>query len=684
MSLSVMSSAGSGLPTLTRQPTTFRAMSNRLTEATSPYLLQHKDNPVDWREWGEEAFAEARARDVPVLLSVGYAACHWCHVMAHESFEDTETAAEMNRLYVNVKVDREERPDVDSIYMEAVQAMTGQGGWPMTVWLTPEGRPFYAGTYFPNADRHGMPSFRTVMRAVSDAWETRREEVLGQSERLTQAIGRAIPRSDHLPATDVLEHAYEALSASFDPVNGGFGGPPKFPQQPVLDFLLRIHDESWAPQATPMLKVTLSEMAHGGIHDQLGGGFARYSVDAQWLVPHFEKMLYDNAQLARVYLWAGVELGEPSFIDVARSTIAYLMSDLRHPSGGFFSAEDADSEGVEGKFYLWTTDELDRVLGPADGAEAARFFGASPHGNFEGSNILYRPTSDPWTDRIESIRSRLLQHRATRVRPGLDDKVVASWNGLMVRALAEAGAALDDTGYVEAARETARFVLDEMVVDGALRRSWREGRAGVAAFLEDHAAVAQGLFALYAATGEHQWYEAAEHLTSHIPGRFADPEGGFFDTPIDGEDLIKRPKSQADNPVPSGSGLAAEALLTLSGYTGDPQQRDHTAATLQAAGLLMERYPSMVGHHLGVLHSYLTGRQLAIVGPDWPDLSRVYWDRFRPNVVLAVSPTGEEPIPLFEGRANPSRTLAYVCRDHVCDLPTADPGDLADQLEPRS
>jgi hypothetical protein len=654
---------------------------NRLAGATSPYLLQHKDNPVDWREWGQDAFAEARARDVPVLLSVGYSACHWCHVMAHESFEDPETAALMNRLYVNVKVDREERPDVDSIYMEAVQTMTGQGGWPMTVWLTPDGRPFYAGTYFPSTDRHGMPSFRAVMQAVSDAWETRRDEVLGQSERLTDAISRAVPQSANLPETAVLEHAYESLAAGFDPINGGFGGPPKFPQQPVLDFLLRIHEERWAPQAASMLKVTLSEMAQGGIHDQLGGGFSRYSVDAQWLVPHFEKMLYDNAQLARLYLWAGIELAEPSFIDVARSTIAYLTTDLRHPAGGFYSAEDADSEGVEGKFYLWTKAELEQVLGPEDGAEAAQFFGASPHGNFEGSNILYRPTSDPWSARTESIRARLLEHRAKRVRPGLDDKVVASWNGLAVRALAEAGAALDDNGYLEAAGETARFVLEEMVVEGVLRRSWRDDLVGsVPGFLEDHAAMAQGLFALYAATGENRWYRAAEQLVTAIVERFTDPEGGFFDTPNDGEDLIKRPKSQTDNPAPSGNGLAAEALLTLSSYTGDEEMRRLATTTLQAAGLLMERYPSMVGHHLAVLHSHLTGRQLAVVGPDWPRLARVHWDRFRPNVVLAPSPTGEEPIPLFEGRADNSRTLAYLCRDHVCDLPTSDPGDLARQL----
>jgi uncharacterized protein YyaL (SSP411 family) len=653
---------------------------NRLANATSPYLLQHKDNPVDWHEWGEEAFAEARERDVPILLSVGYSACHWCHVMAHESFEDPDTAEEMNRLFVNVKVDREERPDVDSIYMEAVQTMTGQGGWPMTVWLTQDGRPFYAGTYFPDTDRHGMPSFRTVMRAVSDAWENRREEVIGQSERLTEAISRRIPHSDDIPGKNALTSAYEALAAAFDPVNGGFGSAPKFPQAPDLDFLLRVRDEDWAPRASHMVKVTLAEMAAGGIHDQIGGGFSRYSVDAQWLVPHFEKMLYDNAQLAHLYLWAGIELGEPSLVDVARSTIDYMLNRLRHPEGGFYSAEDADSEGVEGKYYVWTTEELERVLGPDDAAEAARFFGATPHGNFEGANILYRPTSEPGNERIESISARLLAARSTRVPPGLDDKVVASWNGLAIRALAEAGAALDEPKYLEAAEVTARFVLEEMMVDGVLCRSWRAGRAGVPGFLDDYAAIALGLFALYAATGEPDWYRQASDLVIGIPERFGDPDGGFFDTPSDGERLIKRPKSEADNPLPSGNAMAAEAMLVLSSYSGDLAFRDLAVATLRAAGVLIERYPSMVGHHLAVLHSLLDSRELAIVGPLWPRLARVFWASYRPNVALAVSADGKGPPPLLEGRLKVGATLAYVCKNHVCDLPTAEPEVLADRL----
>ncbi len=655
-------------------------MPNRLAQSTSPYLLQHKDNPVDWHEWGEEAFAEARERDVPVLLSVGYSACHWCHVMAHESFEDIETAEEMNRRYVNIKVDREERPDVDSIYMDAVQTMTGRGGWPMTVWLTPEGRPFYAGTYFPDTDRHGMPSFRTVMGAVSDAWENRREEVIGQSDRLTEAITRTVPVSDDLPGTEVLAKAYEALASSFDPVNGGFGGAPKFPQEPDLDFLLRIRGEEWAPRAGQMVRVTLSEMAAGGIHDHIGGGFARYSVDAQWLVPHFEKMLYDNAQLARLFLWAGIELDEPDLVGVARSTITYMLGQLRDADGGFYSAEDADSEGVEGKFYVWTKDQLDDVLGPEEGTEAARFFGATPHGNFEGANIFYRPTSDPWTERIESIRGRLLVARSERVRPGLDDKVVASWNGLAIRALAEAGAALDERTYVEAATVTARFVLGRMMDGDLLFRSWRDGRTGVPGFLEDYAAMALGLFALYAATGEDEWYVAARDLTEGLSARFGDRQGGFFDTAEAGESLIKRPKDQSDNPLPSGNAMAAEALLLLASYSGDLGFREQAIATLRSAGVLMDRYPSMVGHHLGVLHSLLDSQELAIVGTEWPELARVFWSGYRPGVALAVSADGKGPVPLLEGRFKEGETLAYVCQNHVCALPTADKAALAEQL----
>ncbi len=635
---------------------------------------------MEWHEWGDEAFAEARQRDLPVLLSVGYSACHWCHVMAHESFEDPETAEVMNRLFVNVKVDREERPDVDSIYMEAVQAMTGRGGWPMTVWLTPEGRPFYAGTYFPTTDRHGMPSFGRVMAGVSDAWANRREEVLDQSARLTEAINRNIPATDGLPSEEALEGGYLEIGESFDPINGGFGDAPKFPQQPILEFLLRARGEAWASRADEMLRISLQEMADGGIHDHLGGGFARYSVDEQWRVPHFEKMLYDNAQLARIYLWAGKELGDPRLLEVARKTLDYLLTDMRHPDGGFFSAEDADSEGVEGKFYMWTVSELNSALGDEDGVEAARFFGATPHGNFEGSNILYRPTADPWTERIESIRERLLAVRGLRVRPGLDDKVVASWNGLALRALAEAGAALDDDRYLGAAVTTARFLVGNLIVDGVLMRSWRAGRAKVPAFLEDHAALALGLFALYSATGEYEWYQTAERITREMPVRFGDPSGGFYDTAADAESLIKRPKSLSDNPLPSGNAMAAEALLILSSYTGEAELKDLAIAALAAAGVLIERYPSMVGHHLSVLHSIKRARELAIVGPERGDLTNVYWEHFRPHVVLATASGAESRIPLLAGRENAGITMAYVCVGNVCNLPTPDPEVVRDQL----
>ena len=569
-------------------------MPNRLADATSPYLLQHKDNPVDWHEWGDAAFDEAAERDVPVMLSVGYSACHWCHVMAHESFEDPDTAAEMNRLFVNIKVDREERPDVDSIYMEAVQAMSGQGGWPMTVFLTPDGHPFFGGTYFPKDDRHGMPSFRKLISAIADAWASKREEVLGQAGQLTEAIGRSIPNAEVVLDNQGLATAYELLIGSFDAVHGGFGGAPKFPQQPVLEFLLRIRKEPWADRADEVLTTTLTEMADGGIHDQLAGGFARYSVDNHWLVPHFEKMLYDNTQLARIYLWAGIELGNTRFIEVARSTIDYMLGDLRHPGGGFFSAEDADSEGVEGKFYVWSHPELVDLLGDDEAERGAHFFGVTPSGNFEGTNILHRPTNQEWDDSIESIRRRLLAHRSTRIRPGLDDKVVASWNGLALRALAEAGAALSEERYLQAAIDCARFLNEELTSEETLLRSWRDGRATVHGFLEDHASVAMGMFALYAATGDYEWFETAERLTRGIPERFSDPAGGFFDTSEDTHQLIKRPKSQFDNPLPSGNGLAAEALLTLSSYTGEAELGNLASGTLQAAGMFMEQYPSMV------------------------------------------------------------------------------------------
>ncbi|MGH8946799.1 MAG: thioredoxin domain-containing protein [Acidimicrobiia bacterium] len=651
-------------------------MPNRLAEATSPYLLQHQDNPVDWYEWGEDAFAEARRRDVPLLLSIGYAACHWCHVMAHESFEDQETAKAMNEMFVNIKVDREERPDIDSIYMEAVQTMSGHGGWPMTVWLDHDGRPFFAGTYFPDRPHQGMPSFRQVMASVSEAWKERRPEVLDQAERLLQAISRTLPAGE-FPGEEGLTQAYRQMEAVFDSVNGGFGGAPKFPQQPVLEFLLRVSDEPWAEEADGLVAKTLDEMAAGGIHDQIGGGFARYSVDDHWLVPHFEKMLYDNAQLARLYLWAAAETGQEHFYEVARRTLGYILRDLRHPEGGFFSSEDADSEGVEGKFYVWTPEEMAEVLGDqAD--EVMAYYGVTEEGNFEGANILH-VVGDEAPPHLDRARTELLEARSERVRPGLDDKIVASWNGLAVRALSEAGAVLSDDEYLDRARRAAGFVLEHLVEDGRLMRSWREGRTSVPAFLDDYASMAVGLFALHAATAETRWYQEAMRLVEAL-SRFENPDGGYFTTATDGDSLVKRPTDYTDNPHPSGNALAAEANFLAARYTGESAYQDRVESALGAVGLLIERYPSMVAHHLSVLHATGRARELAVVGPDHDSLTAVYWRRFRPEVALAASSDADDSIPLLHGRYQPGQTLAYLCRDFVCDLPTEDPETLAKTL----
>ncbi len=669
-------------------------MVNRLAASTSPYLRQHRDNPVDWYEWGEEAFAAARERDVPILLSVGYSACHWCHVMAHESFEDEATAEVMNRRFVNVKVDREERPDVDAVYMEAVQAMTGRGGWPMTVWLTSDGEPFYAGTYFPNRPRGQMPTFGSVIEAITDAWENRRHEIAEQAGRLTETISRRIPVGGTFPGREVLESAYRALEAAFDPVDSGFGTAPKFPQQPVLEFLLRIAHESWAPRAAEMLGATLVAMARGGIYDQLGGGFARYSTDSTWLVPHFEKMLYDNAQLARIYLWAWRELGSPEFAAIAEETLEYLRTDLRHPEGGFFSAEDADSEGEEGRYYVWSAQEVSDVVGTDDLEVALLAFGVTDAGNFEGTNVLHVArtatevaeltgrTADDVKASLDRARAALLAARGNRVRPGLDHKVVASWNGIAIRAFAEAGVTMDRPDLVEDARSCARFILDRMTNDdGRVLRSWSQGEARIVGFLEDHASMAVGLFTLYQATGEIEWFEAAARITRLIPELFADPDGGFFTTAVDAEALVKRPKDQLDNPLPSGNSLAAEALMWLGMFTGDPAPADAARATVSAGAVLMERYPAGVGHLAAVLASMYHGlREVAVAGPDPDRFVEAFWSRYRPHAVLAVTADGREDIPLLVGRWTGEQTSAFVCEGFTCNLPMTDPDEMAGQI----
>jgi uncharacterized protein YyaL (SSP411 family) len=603
------------------------------------------------------------------------------------------TAAEMNTNFVNIKVDREERPDVDATYMEAVQAMTGHGGWPMTVFLTPDLEPFYAGTYFPRDDRPGMPSFRRVMASLAEAWRQRRGDVVEQAGRITEAISAPVMPGDGLPDPRTLVHAYQALAASYEPTYGGFGHAPKFPQSPTLEFLLRAWREPWAPEAGAIVRKTLHAMADGGIHDQLAGGFARYSVDERWLVPHFEKMLYDNALLARLYLWAGIELDDDRLLEVARSTFDYLIKDLRHPDGGFYSAEDADSEGVEGKFYVWTFDEFMEVAG-TDGGLAARHFGVTPRGNFEGHNILHRAipievaaaevgiSNDEAHLRIETVREGLMDRRHGRIRPGLDDKVIAAWNGLAIRALAEAGAVFGEARYLEAAAQAARFVLDRMrTSDGRLLRAWAKGHPShVTGFLDDYSAMAGGLLALFAATGEVGWFESAKSLLDQLGDRFADEAGGFF-TSEQSYELPKRPKDVFDNPSPSGNSLAAEALLTLSLYTGDQSTRGAAEDTLKGLGMVMSRYPTGAPYALAVLHSIHRGtHELALVGDDWPELAKVYWRRLRPHIVLAGSAGDERRVPLLTDRFVSGTTQAYLCSGFSCLAPVTSADELEESL----
>ncbi|MEX1286999.1 MAG: thioredoxin domain-containing protein [Acidimicrobiia bacterium] len=666
-------------------------MPNRLVDATSPYLLQHADNPVDWFEWGDEAFVEARRRDVPIFLSVGYSSCHWCHVMAHESFEDPTTAAEMNAAFVNVKVDREERPDVDAIYMNAVQGMTGRGGWPMSVWLTPDGEPFFAGTYFPAEPRHGMRSFRQVVAAVGATWDRQREEVAGQAARLTAAIGRTLPAGDAPVDDDALAAAYGRIVGQADRTFGGFGGAPKFPQAPVLDFLARVADRPWAPEARPIVAATLDAMAAGGLRDHVGGGFARYSVDARWEIPHFEKMLYDNAQLIRLYLRSWQAGGPDRHRDVAVSTIEYVLRDLKLDGGAFASAEDADSEGEEGLFYTWTLDEVRAVTGD-DAPVAEALWGITASGNFEGRNHLrvvatvadvaerLGMTPDEVRDAAGRALGALFAARSSRVRPGLDDKVVVGWNGLMIRALAEAGALLGEPGYLDAATRAADFVLTEAArPDGRLHRTWAKGRPGPAGVLEDHASMAMAAFTLYQSTGDGRWYARAERLTRLIPEWFT-ADGALYATAHDVDDLVVRPTDQMDNPSPSGSSLATEALWTLALYTGEAALSDAAESAVAEASLLVDRYPSAVGHLMAVVASLSDAREVAVVGPDADRVAAPVRRALPHDVVLATSTDGVESIPLLADRHREDETLAYVCRRFVCDRPVASAEELAESL----
>jgi uncharacterized protein YyaL (SSP411 family) len=664
---------------------------NRLAHETSPYLRQHAENPVDWYPWGEEALARARAEDKPILLSVGYSSCHWCHVMAHESFEDPEIAATMNRLFVNVKVDREERPDIDAVYMDAVQALTGNGGWPMTVFLSPDGRPFYGGTYFPPADRHGMPGFPRIMDAIADVWTNRRADVAEQTDQLVAAIesntlaGRIADTGADL-RFEILDRAYNGVAQLFDPVDGGFGRAPKFPPSMTLDFLVRCHVRGDAPEALDMVTTTLDAMAAGGIYDHVGGGFARYSTDTVWLVPHFEKMLYDQALLVGAYLRGHLVTDTSRYREVVEETIAYVLRDLRHSDGGFFSAEDADSEGVEGKFFLWSPDEIRAVCGD-DAPEVLRYFGVTEAGNFVDPHTQYRGSILHQVDRHEArpdaVRRALpllLATREQRVRPGLDDKVLTAWNALFTRSLIEAAAAFDRTDWMDVARANLRFLLDRLRPHGRLLRSWQaEGGARHLAVAEDYAALI-GALVTAAEYDDVAWLADAVVLAEELRELFSDPaSGGFFTTGSDAESLIVRPQDFFDNATPSENSLAADALLRLAAVTGDDAHAADTRRMLAMLGPAMTQYPTSFGMLLGAYERALTPAvEVAIVGPD-ATLRAVWARRVTARGVGVRTPDGGDArlSPLLTDRAYDGTTTAYVCEHFACRAPVHD----ADALE---
>ncbi len=648
-------------------------MPNRLASATSPYLLQHQDNPVDWQEWGPEAFAEARERGVPVLLSVGYAACHWCHVMAHESFEDEATAAYLNEHYVSIKVDREERPDVDAIYMQATVAMTGQGGWPMTCVLDHEGSPFFAGTYFPDQPRHGQPSFRQLLEAIDDAWTTRRDEVVGAAERIREALTRSADLGGGAAYDeDALGTAVETLARDFDDEWGGFGGAPKFPPSMILDFLLRHGGDA----ATAMVGKTLAAMSAGGIHDQLVGGFARYGVDRAWVVPHFEKMLYDNAQLLSVYArWAARHDDEQAG-RIALGVADFMLSELLTAEGAFASALDADSEGAEGTYYVWTPEQVAEAVGDDDAEWACALLSVTTEGTFEhGTSTLQMQASPDDTVRWERVRLALNDVRTSRVRPALDDKVVAAWNGLALSGLVDAGTLLDAPELVHAASRAGEFLAAVHLKDGRLLRVSRDGEAGQhAGVLEDHGCLATGFLALACATADATWLDLAGELLETVLTRFDAGDGGFHDTADDAEELLARPRDPSDNASPSGHSSVVHALLAYAALTGSGRHRDAAEAALVVSRRLSDQSPRFAGWSLAAAETALHGPvEVAVVGPSGPERDALERAARRNapfgSVVVAAVP-GESAIPLMQDRdVVDGRPAAYVCRGFVCERP---------------
>jgi uncharacterized protein YyaL (SSP411 family) len=680
--------------------------ANRLARETSPYLLQHAHNPVDWYPWGDEALRRAREEDLPILLSVGYSACHWCHVMERESFENEEVARLMNGSFVNVKVDREERPDVDALYMTAVQQMTGRGGWPMTVFLMPDGTPFYGGTYFPPTPRHGLPAFSQILVAVADAYRERRDEVARSADELRLMLRQSMElRPPPSPlGLDLLDAAYRGVASNFDPRHGGFGGAPKFPQPMVLDFLLRSWRRTGDEEALRMVVETLRAMARGGIYDQLGGGFHRYSVDARWLVPHFEKMLYDNALLARIYLHAWQATGDVQLRRVAEEVLDYAVREMISPEGGFYSAQDADSEGEEGRFYVWTPAEIDAALGPEDGPLFRRYFDVTDAGNFEGKNILHadRPAAEVAAElgvplpRLEAAvargRETLYPLRSRRVWPGRDEKVLTAWNAMMLRSFAEAAAALGRADYLEVARRCAAFLLGPLRPEGRLLRSYRDGSARIDAFLEDHALLVDALVSLYQADFDPRWIAEARSLAGVMVERFwSEEDGMFFDTARDGERLVVRPRDINDSATPSGASAAATALLRLAALTGDESYERLAVREMENLSGLLERLPQGFGAMLSAIDRHLApAREVAVVGrPDAEDtlaLLRVVRGRYLPNAVLALRDPAlpEDAVrdlplladrPMVEGRA-----AAYVCEHFACHRPVTTTSELDAEL----
>ena len=680
-------------------------MANRLINETSPYLLQHAENPVDWYAWGEEALGRARSEDRPILLSIGYSACHWCHVMERESFENEDIAALMNEHFVNIKVDREERPDLDAVYMEAVQMMTGSGGWPMTVFLTPAGHPYYGGTYFPPEDRGGMPGFPRLLAAASQAYHTNKGEIDRVTRQLSEQMGRTgqMPRGFTPLTTEVMHNAYSQLATQFDHLNGGFGNAPKFPQPMTPEFLLRYNRHGFNARALEMVELTLQKMAYGGMYDQVGGGFHRYSTDAYWLVPHFEKMLYDNALLARLYLHAWQVTGNALYRRITEETLDYVLREMTDPAGGFYSAQDADSEGVEGKFFVWTPDELRPLLGD-DADLVMGYYGVTERGNFEGANILNvpRPPEDYCQQRgvsesdlfaaVARARAVLLDVREQRIHPLRDDKVLTSWNGMMLRAFAETGAALGREDYLDAARANAAFLLDTMR-DGNRRilRTWRNGEAKLNGYLEDYACLADGLLALHEATLEPRWLQEAVSVADGMIALFWDDAvGGFYDTGSDHETLVIRPRDVFDNAQPCGGSVASDVLLRLGVVTGNDDFSTKGATPLRAMQQLLGRAPAATGHWLGALDFYVSlPREIVIVGPTENSVTGQMLDevsqRFMPNrVLVGVADPANPPLkdsPLLEQRVmQDGRPTAYVCENYACQLPVTDAAALAQQL----